>query len=372
MKRVVALVFLLCVVGPTAAQAADSNHIEARHAEKCESGRMTYSTDMAKITRYPDGGSTYTYRYGDEGETYTIGQPPPGFRPEKASDEELARYSFPPRPEDVGGEGWTEESLRAWEDLVSGYKEAAPPIACEGPSAPYSTNEAPIDYALIGKAWSGHMHEPQLFSEDRAVAAMGKFYQPSGNAYASCKSHALVANWMGLGGWNEPRLIQAGTGTATNDTHTAWWEAIAPSGALPPQYYPGLVFGAGSYMGIYAGYNRSQLKAYFYLSNESTGQVIPVTAGLGEKYYDGTSAEAITERPGNGSGGHYPLLNFNMETFWNVTYQTASNEVRPIGIGPSHSQIWMTNNGTSSGTLLAQPGPLSLNQNYSMFYKNCQ
>ena len=341
--------------------------------ERCESGRTDYKTDMARVTKYPDGGSTYTYRYGSEGETYAIGQPPPGFRPEKASDEELARYGFPPRPVDVGGAGWTGESLREWESLVSGYKEAAPPVACEGPSAPYSTNDGPVEYALNAKAWAGHMQKPIFANaEERAVATIGHFYEPSGNAYASCKSNALVANWMGLGGWNSERLIQAGTGTATNNQHTAWWQAFYPGGSIPPQYYPGLVFGPSSYMGIYAGWNRVTQQANFYLSNESTGQVIPVVVGMGEKYYDGSSAVAITERPANGSGGHYPLLNFNYETFWNVTYQNALNEVRPIGTGPYHTQIWMTSNGLPSGTLLAQPGALSLGQNYSMYYKNCQ
>ncbi len=375
MKKVGALaLFVFCALAPAgAAQAAGSNPDVPGMVEKCESGRTNYSTDMAKVTHYPDGGTTYTYRYGNEGETYTIGQPPPGFRPEKASDEELERYSFPPRPVDVGGKGWTEESLSEWEDLVSGYKEAAPPVACEGPSAPYSTNDEPVEYPVYGKSWSGHMQQP-IFSnaEERVVATIGKFYEPSGNAYASCKPNALVSNWMGIGGWHSEHLIQAGTGTATNNQHTAWWEAISPSGALPPQYYPALIFGPSSYMGFYAGYNRAQLKAYFYLSNESTGQVIPVTAGLGEKYYDGSSAVAITERPGNGSGGYYPLLNFNYETFWNVTYQNAFNEVRPIGVGPAHSTINMTNTGTASGTLLAEPGGLSLNQNYSMYYSNCQ
>ena len=125
-------------------------------------------------------------------------------------------------------------------------------------------------------------------------------------------------------------------------------------------------------MGFYAGYNRAKLRADFYLSNESTGQVIPVSAGLGEQYYDGSSAVAITERPGDGEGHKYPLLNFNYETFWNVTYQNAFNEVKPIGVGPYHAQIWMTGNGTPSGTLLSEPGALSLNQNYSVYYKNCQ
>ena len=168
--------------------------------EKCDNGQYEYSTDMAEVKHYPDGGSTYTYEYGSEGETYTIGQPPEGFRPEDASDEELARYAFPPRPVDTGAEGWTYDSIREWEALVSGYKEAAPPVACEGPVAPYSTNDEPVEYIQYSRNWSGWggRAEPGF---ERWVAAIGRFYEPSGNAYASCKSHALVANWVGLGGW---------------------------------------------------------------------------------------------------------------------------------------------------------------------------
>lgn len=371
-RGALALSLFSVLVVAASSQAADNQPDGPGMAEKCESGRTDYSIAMAKVTRYPDGGSTYTYRYGTEGETYTIGQPPPGFRPEKASDDELHRYGFPPRPVDVGGKEWTQESLTEWENLVSGYKEAAPPVACEGPIAPYSINNEPVEYAHWTKAWAGHIQHVEGFGE-RAVATIGKFYEPSGNAYPSCKENALVANWMGLGGFENESLIQAGTGTATNNQHTAWWEALAPSGSLPPQYYPALVFGPSSYMGFYAGYNKAELKAYFYLSNESTGQVIPVVAGLGEKYYNGSTAEAITERPaGKEKGTNYPLLNFNWETFWNVTYQNNYNLVSPIGSGYNHQSVYMTNTGTPLGKYLAEPSGLELNQNYSMYYHGCQ
>jgi hypothetical protein len=372
MKKVGALaLFVLCVlVTAASAQAADQSNGPGL-PEKCEPGRTDYSTDMAEIKRYPDGGSTYTYQVNSTGQTETIGQPPPGFDPLKASNEELARYAFPPRPEDIGGKGWTQESLAEWEGLVSNYKEAALPVTCGGPTAPYSTNDEPIEYLHYSKNWSGHIQHVEGFGE-RAVATIGKFYEPSGNAHKSCKENALVANWMGLGGYGTQSLIQDGTGTATNNQHTAWWMALEPGeGDVPPQYFPNLIFGENSYMGFYAGYNLAEYRAYFYLSNESTGQVIPVYSGLGTNYYDGSTAEAITERP-SAPTGLYPLLNFSKETFWNVTYQNNYNLVSGIGEGYNHQIIDMTNTGTSGGTLLSEPSGLSLNQNYSVNYKNCQ
>jgi hypothetical protein len=161
--------------------------------------------------------NTRTYRFGDGKMTFTVGQPPPGFRPEQATDEELERYGFPPRPA-------TAAQLQQWTELMTNYKGAAPPAACEGLVAPYSTTNEPVEYGkYYTKTWSGYLARSAEGGGRRLVAAFGHFYEPSGNAYPSCKSNALVANWLGLGGYFTGRLIQAGTGTATNNVHTAWF-----------------------------------------------------------------------------------------------------------------------------------------------------
>jgi hypothetical protein len=201
------------------AQAADTNQDEPGHVEKCEVGRTDYSSEMAKVTRYPDGGSTYTFSYGDEGNTETIGQPPDGFDPTKASDEELARYSFPPRPSVENGKDVTQQSLADWEDLVGNFKKAGPPITCEGPVDPGATTDEPVENTLWSKGWSGHITYNGAGIE-RTVATFGHFYEPSGNAYASCKSNALVANWLGLGGYYSGKLHQWVSTPATTSPNT--------------------------------------------------------------------------------------------------------------------------------------------------------
>ena len=349
--------------GGSAQAAAESGTPEvAGTVPKCE-GDKQYGTAAAKVTTYLDGGSSYTYRYGDGSMTMTIGQPPDGFQPEKASDGELAQYGFPPRPAN-------EKGLREWGELMSSYKSAAPPVACEGAVPPSLDNSSQVEYETkYAKGWSGYVAE-SVPAPHRFVAVRGNFYEPSGNAYASCKSNALVSNWVGLGGRNTERLIQTGTGVATNDVHSAWFAEV--SGASYYQVnFPELAFGAGSFMEFYAGYNLAESKAYFYLENGSTGQTIPVVAPLGSKFYDGSTAESITERPGNGAGGKYPLLNFNYMTWWNVTVQDELNYVYEME-ALIHSRLVMTNTGTSTGTLLANPGGLSVGQNYPNTYYGCQ
>jgi hypothetical protein len=337
------------------------------HARTCESGQAWYDPSIARVVRYPDGGSSYTYRVGegDEETTLTIGQPPKGFRPETATKGNLARYSFPARPEE-------ERDREAWREIVSGYKSAAPPLICEGPSSPEFGYPEGVEYSTLtaSRNWSGYMAnapgQPGHF-----VAARGTFYEPSGNAHISCRSNALVANWVGLGGWNTEALIQAGTGTATNNVHTTWtvWTAGM---SYVDNYYPGLAFGAGSYMKFYSGYNKATETVYFYLENGSTGQVIPVSAKISRNYYDGTSAESITEAP---SISHevQPLLNYDYITWWNVTVQNLNNRVANIG-EVNNLQIEMTRYGNKevpTTELKALPEVLSLDQNYGNSYYHC-
>ncbi len=253
---------------------------------------------------------------------------------------------------------------------MSSYKSAAPPVACEGAVPPSLDNTgASVKYATrYTKNWSGYSAES--VAHHRFVAVRGTFYEPYGNSYPSCKSNALAANWVGLGGQNSSSLIQTGTGVATNDVHTAWWAILAGS-YYYQMNYPELVFQAGSYMEFYAGYNLSEEKAYFYLENGSTGQTIPVVTSIGTQFYDGSTAESITERPGTGSGTYYPLLNFNYMTWWNVTVQDELNNVYEIG-DLIHSKDTMTNSGLRGGTTLSSPGGLSLFQNYYNYYYQCQ
>jgi len=131
-------------------------------------------------------------------------------------------------------------------------------------------------------------------------------------------------------------------------------------------------------MGMYASYERSTEHVYFYLENATTHELSPFRGEhIGTNYYDGTSAEAIVERPATTVEGElhlYPLLNYGTMTWWNSVVQTSANIVYNIG-EVNNLDMEMTrsgNTGVELSELLALPGSLSLNKNWESFYYNCQ
>jgi hypothetical protein len=74
---------------------------------------------MGQVTRAPES-STSAQTTIQEVSTYS--QPPPGFDPLMASDEQLERYGFPPRP--VAPKA--SEAYRHWQALVSVLRTANP------------------------------------------------------------------------------------------------------------------------------------------------------------------------------------------------------------------------------------------------------
>lgn len=366
-----ALVAIFAVAGGSAAQASPKSQ-GLGLLPKCEGIATDWDTSGAEITRYPDGGSSYKYQV-EEGspETVTYGKPPQGFEPLKASAEELEDYAFPPRPD-------TDSGLKQWEEMVSKYKTTAPPIGCTGKVGPsLDPAEGEVEYSTLvaSQNWSGYIAnapgQPHHY-----VMSQANYYQPYGNQHTSCKSNALEASWVGVGGSNTGALIQAGTSVNTSNGVGAF--AVWTAGSSYHNANPALSFVPGNYMGMYASYELSTEHVYFYLENATTHELSPFRGEhIGTNYYDGTSAESITERPATHVGGElhlYPLLNYGHMTWWNSVVQTNANIVYNIGeVGPL--QMEMTHNGVlkpPTSELLALPTELSLNKNYESYYYNCQ
>ncbi|HTR76400.1 MAG TPA: G1 family glutamic endopeptidase [Solirubrobacterales bacterium] len=324
------------------------------------------------MRKYADGGSSYTYQV-EEGspETVTFGKPPQGFDAVKASAEELEDFAFPPRPTE-------EPALANWEEMVSKFETTAPPIACSGKVGPsLSPAEGEVEYSTLAASrnWSGYIANAPLFP-NHFVMAQSNYYQPYGNKHASCKSNALEASWVGVGGRNTGALIQAGTSVNTSNGVGAF--AVWTAGSSYHDANPSLNFEPGNYMGMYASYERSTEHVYFYLENATTHELSPFRGEhIGTNYYDGTSAEAIVERPATTVEGElhlYPLLNYGTMTWWNSVVQTSANIVYNIG-EVNNLDMEMTrsgNTGVELSELLALPGSLSLNKNWESFYYNCQ
>lgn len=357
------------IAAPAASAASES--AEPGLLPNCDGIATNWSTAGATVKQYPDGGSSYTYRVEEGGpETLTFGKPPKGFDAVDATAEELEDFAFPPRP--------TEPSaLKNWESMVSQFQTTAPPIACMGKVGPsLSPAEGEIEFSTLsgGRNWSGYIANAPKYPT-HFVMAEAHYYQPSGTR-TSCKSNAQEASWVGLGGRNTGALIQAGTSVNTSNGVGAF--AVWKAGHSYHNGNPKLSFEPGDYMGMYAAYDLAAEHVYFYLENVTTHELSPFLGeNIGSNYYDGSSAEAIIERPSVKVGEEVsllPLLNYGRMTWWNTMVQTSANIVYPIG-EVNNLQQEMTRSGNAPvpiEELLSFPGELSLNQNWEGTYYGCE
>lgn len=125
-------------------------------------------------------------------------------------------------------------------------------------------------------------------------------------------------------------------------------------------------------MHTYVAYETSNGIIDFYVADNTTGQSQAVeVSGVGTSYYDGSSADYITERP-IVNGSLTALQKFTSYTTNTDEAETTSGTWIPISSALYPYKIIMTSTGTSSGTLLAQPSDLnSAGNSFSMTWYNC-
>jgi hypothetical protein len=245
--------------------------------------------------------------------------PPPSWRPLNATDEELRTYGFPARPSEPAARS-------AWHDQMAGWKGAGKPEMCE--TAVYSgvTHEASSPYWAGGMAVNGSATVSTFTSSD------GKWYEPTFVSTCAASGYAI---WSGLGGWNSGRLIQSGVDNAGAglNTNYMFWEVISPQHGNPEVRWTDTTVGAGAQVESWVYYDNGT--AVMWVENISTGRThsITTTSYAGQAmsgYYDGTTADFITEAPGGGtaSGGRFYLRRPSGDA---TTYYYAVVNGLPIG-----------------------------------------
>ena len=234
-----------------------------------------------KIENLPDGGKNIIFKYND----VTIVSPvqPDDFDPLTASDEQLRTYAIPERPKE-------ESALAAWNERFSTYT----PVVSE-------TLEVTDKYFSTGSSlsssnWSGYIAN-QVSTSNRWVAVQGDFKQPS---VSETLTSALMGSWVGIGGYNSGRLVQAGTAiefTNSKKSYWAWYEFLAPGHQNPAIKFPVKV-SPGDAIHIYVSYETANNRCSFYVENQ-TKSTYSNHYVLNEQptntYYDGTTAEWIDE-----------------------------------------------------------------------------
>jgi len=227
----------------------------------------TYATTGQ--TALAGGGASVNYTVA--GMPVSILMPPAGFDPVTATDAQLDEYGFPPRPTD-------QDALSEWTSDMSSWTGAA--------AAPgfLASSSATAD-SVTSSNWSGYAVTESAGTFTHAEAW---FFEPTFGS--SVCQHNSEVTWAGIGGFSSGNLAQ--DGTAHNvpgfDNHQGWWE-ILPANMVSANIHghPGFTF--------YASTRKVSGGFRFFMMDFQSGQT--VTISVGSSRYDGSSAEAIAERP---------------------------------------------------------------------------
>jgi hypothetical protein len=283
LSLVLGVVFLLTMaIGSTGASAA---HLVAGPADcsssfnpyqytQAEVSACGYSTFSRLATRAAVAGGGSTYEYNMNGRIVRTYVPPAGFRPDSATDTQLAAYGFPPRPADPA-------ALTVWQNEMSTWKGSAP-----APSFLAETHEQAD--TVNSNTWAGYVI--QDLSGNFFTHAEGWYTEPT--IYSSRCAKTVETSWAGIGGWGNNVLAQNGTlyDSSGAANHQAWWEIVPEYSIVPIPFYghPGYVFDAST---RWLGNNAYRFWFYDYYSH--TTDVFDVS----DFYYQPESAEVVIERP---------------------------------------------------------------------------
>ncbi len=246
------------------------------------------------VTVFPDGGKDYIFYIEGTENHYLV--PPIGFTPLTASDEDLSRYGFPPRPD-----GSDVDSLNAWEELMANYVETPEPELV-ATVAPVESMEQEISALRTTEVqmtnWSGYVADLGASSTNFYTQVQMDYTHP---AIISTSGRCVNSYWVGLGGINKPRLVQAGTATWVDNattTHGAWYEYIGRDGGSSiGMKLLSLPIRPGDNIHVYISFQAANNIFSYYIANNTTGQSAASTVNLSAAtQFDGLSAEWIVER----------------------------------------------------------------------------
>lgn len=335
---------------------------EKVHAETVDT--QTFTAEYDSVEQYPDGGKNYTYYINGIENHYYV--PPADFDPITASDEELSRYCFPARPDVID-----EEAYLQWTDLMSNYSGTPEPeiyVELKPVEEPENdivgrTSERP------SRIWSGYESNLGNSRTTGYTQVQMDYDQPH---ISSTVGTCINSYWVGLGGRNTDKLMQAGTATEGSLSHYAWYEYLSDTGStVSMQTIKSLSVNAGDNIRAHITYQPYANVFIYYIANNTTGKSASGSVTLdASTYYDGSTAEWIVERctysdsPTNlGNYGTISLTNcqanFDKSGSW-----TKLNSLSGL------CKVIMTSDGTSSGPVLSQPSDISSDSSFTCTWEN--
>lgn len=278
-----------------------------------------------------------------------------------ASDEELAQYCFPSRPDTTD-----KDAYLAWINLMLSYN-GTPEPKIVITTKPIDDSENNISTATIESTyspnWSGYISNldssgATLYTQIQADYKEPTISEVSGN----CEN----SYWVGLGGNKTSRLVQAGTISSGKYTHYAWYEYLGDSETITVTPV-NLTVNAGDNIHVYVSFQRSNNLFSYYIANNTTGKSVSGSVTLdASTQYDGTSAEWIVER-NLVDGSLANLGNYGAITFTNckATLNT-SNTWHNLSSLSNLEKCTMRN---GAQVVLSEPGGISSNNTFSCTWR---
>jgi hypothetical protein len=305
-----------------------------------------------KIEVLPDGGKLYTYIIDGVRNVFPV--PPTGFKPIEATDDELAQYGFPARPDDKTG-------LDAWNAQMAYYKYTPEPDI----SVTDRTNGT-VKLADVKSDGAGTLNTTNwadYYASGNFVQVQGNFTQPT--VQSGCLSNTYESTWVGLGGVNTGKLVQTGTAMNTRNganSYYAWYEYLSPAHPNPEIKFNSITVSGGDSIHAYCSFQSSNNRFNAYVANNTNGtsQTVLVDISASE-YFDSSTAEWINEHPSvsgtdngltkYGSNGWTTAQAYtNTGTWYNITsltydridmYNGSTVRSRPSGLsGGSFTSNW--------------------------------
>jgi hypothetical protein len=254
----------------------------------------------------------------------TIAAPPADFDVLTASDERLADYGFPPRPDQAS----SPDDYAAWANAMLASKTRIVPKLAQtnifhGPARAKAQSASSEENTLEFYNWSGYGSSSFYYVESDYVVPVAR------QAFNACTgTWDYGSSWVGMDGYQSGDVLQAGIefdaycNSGTTAVYYSPWYEWFPYGEVRITNLP-IAPGDDYFVEVW---HTSATQGYAYLVNLNTAQAVEVgfTAPSGTTLI-GNSAEWITERP-SASGSLTTLTNYITEIYWNAVAYTEKNK----------------------------------------------
>ena len=328
----------------------------------CLVSALLLATPLAATAQQPNANELPTNISG----ATTVAAPPEWFNPLEATDQELERNGYPPRPDEF----LQPKAFATWKKAMAASKTRIRPVleVTNNVAGPAKLKAGSAAASASGSAaesynWSGYVNLNGVtsYGSSSFYYIIGDYVVPvARQAYGQCvPTWDWSVTWVGIDGWGSSDVLQAGSEAdafcssgKTSTYYSAWYEWY-PYGWTRITSLP-IVPGDDLFVEVWS---TSSTAGHAYLVNYNTDQYVTINFSAPPgTHLVGNSAEWIVERPNIG-GSLATLTNYISDYFSDsYAYNFGYSGVDP-GSATSFPVTMLDNNGNA----ISYPTPLGVN-----------